>query len=926
MDTQRWKKLEALFNAALELTHVDRAAFLTDACADDEALHKELVAMLKANEGSMAMALEERLLTEDDSPEAIDLVGTHIGHYRLEKLIGEGGMGEVYLAQRDDAQYKQHVALKLVRPGYRNNQIMARFRMERQVLARLTHPNITQLLDGGIDNNGRPYLVMQYVEGIPITQYCDDHALSINERLALFTTVCNAVQHAHRNLIVHRDLKPSNILVTGEGVVKLLDFGIAKLLDPDWEMSLAITQSQMRLMTPEYAAPEQVKGEAITTATDVYALGILLYEILAGRRPYHLKNRRQSEIERIICEVAPTRPSTALTVATKQEDTAATYSPKAVSKARGIGLNRLKKMLRGDLDNIVLMAMRKEPARRYSSAEQLTEDISRFLKGLPVRAQKDKTLYRMQKFVRRHRAAVLFTTFAITTLIAFSIFATYQGSLLRVERDTAQVEKTRAEKMVGLLVSLFETANPNVTPGGDTLRVGTFVEKGARKVLQEVEDDPQLKAQMTFTLGQMYAAQGQYREAQGLLEDAYEMQRKLRGPADSVTTGYLMALATQTWRLGQREKGKVMFEKLLIHNKAVFGETHPRVAKSMQLLALATSDVLEKQALLESSLQIRQEILPANDIEIADGLNALATFHLLTSNYSLAEENYRASLDILEQILDKNHPNILAVMGNLASSLNQMGDTPQAITIQKDVISRLRTVKRDSSVQTANAWNNLAVYYIHEGKFADARDALQYANGLQTVLLGPKHHRVLSTARNLGVVLSKMGNHEAAKAIFQNINRQITTRNDQLNIETGYYFGQYANILREADASRREIEDYLQRALAAAEQTRNNDPEAKHTKIADIYLWQAMYLLENQAYAAAAPYTEDALAMRLALLPKSHPHIAIAQSLDGITRYHLDQKKEAVALLEAGNNAFQAHSLVEQQWKDEASAILADNL
>ena len=716
------------------------------------------------------------------------------------------------------------------------------------------------------------------------------------------------------------------MLVTGEGVVKLLDFGIAKLLDPDWEMSVAITQSQMRLMTPEYAAPEQVKGEAITTATDVYALGILLYEILAGRRPYHLKNRRQSEIERIICEVAPTRPSTALTAANRQENATGTYSPEAVSKARGIGLNRLKKMLQGDLDNIVLMAMRKEPARRYSSAEQLAEDIARFLKGLPVRAQKDKTLYRMQKFVGRHRAAVLFTAFAIATLIAFSIFATYQGSLLRVERDTAQAEKKRAEKMVGLLVSLFETANPNVTPGGDTLRVGTFVEKGAEKVLQEVEDDPQLKAQMTFTLGQMYAAQGQYLEAQGLLEDAHEMQLELRGPRDSLTAGYLMALATQTWRLGQHEKGKAMFEQLLEDNKAVFGEAHPRVAKSMQLLALATSDELEKQALLESSLRIRQEILPANDIEIADGLNALATFYLLTSDYAQAQKNYRASLDILEQILDRNHPNILAVMGNLASSLNQMGDTQQAITIQKDVISRLQTVKRDSSVQTANAWNNLAVYYIHEGKFADARDALQYANGLQAFLLGPKHHRVLSTSRNLGVVLSKMGNHEAAKTLFQDINKQIATRNDQLNIETGYYFGQYANILREAGAPQREIEDNLQKALVTVEETLKNDPEAKHSKIADIYLWQAMYLMENEAYAEAASYTADALAIRLAILPETHPHIAIAQSLDGITRFHLGQKQEAVVLLEASNDAFQAHSLVEQQWKDQATAMLTGNL
>ena len=614
MDKKRWAQIGSLFLEALEVNGDERASFLDVACADDPTLRAEIEALLVASEEEMALALEDRLL-QGESDAFIEkgaYVNQMVGAYLLEELIGAGGMGEVYLASRNDGQFDHKVALKLMHPGYRSKQILARFRLERQVLARLSHPNITQLLDGGIDEQGRPYFVMQYVKGVPITEYCDTHRLSIHERLTLFRVVCEAVQHAHRNLVVHRDIKPSNILVTEEGVVKLLDFGIAKILNPNWEKTLAVTQTGIKFMTPEYAAPEQVRGEAITTATDVYGLGVLLYEMLTGSRPYQLSSRSPSDIERTICDSLPTRPSEVFDTSRTSSDTLPVLE--AAGRARNVGIHRLKSLLRGDLDNIVLMALRKEPSRRYPTAVQLAEDIDRFQKKLPVQAQRDSVTYRLEKFVQRHRLSVAFSIAVVAVLLAFSIVTALQSRLLKKERDLARTEKERSERVIGVLVSLFETANPAIVPGGDTLSVGEFVDQGAEKSLAEVEDDPAVATQLKHTLGRMYAAQGQYQTGHQFLEEAYQMQEGLYGKDDSTTTAYLHEVATMTWRLGDESTARGMFADLLERNRRIFGTEHPHVARSMQNVALTTENQDEKQGLLESSLAMRQKLLPVKPL------------------------------------------------------------------------------------------------------------------------------------------------------------------------------------------------------------------------------------------------------------------------------------------------------------------------
>ncbi len=329
-------------------------------------------------------------------------VGIRVGPYEVLRELGRGGMGVVYLAARADEQFRKRVAIKVIKTGPDEEGVIRRFRRERQILASLDHPNVARLLDGGATGDGRPYFVMEYIEGHPLHEYCDRHRLSIVDRLKVFQQVCSAVAYAHRNLIVHRDLKPSNIIVTADGIPRLLDFGIAKLLNP--ELSAETPTVTGLALTPEYASPEQARGDVVTTASDVYSLGVLLYELLTGHRPYRLKTRLPMEVLKAVCEQEPERPST---IVRQAEDTtdgsrAVVITPEGVSRARDLTPDRLGRRLRGDLDNIVLMALRKEPLRRYASAEALSEDLRRYLEGLPVKARKGTSAYRAGKYVKRH--------------------------------------------------------------------------------------------------------------------------------------------------------------------------------------------------------------------------------------------------------------------------------------------------------------------------------------------------------------------------------------------------------------------------------------------------------------------------------------------------------------------------------------------
>ncbi|MCG8457877.1 MAG: serine/threonine protein kinase, partial [Holophagales bacterium] len=424
LSPDRWRRLEELFEQARERGPDARQALLDKSCAGDPDLRSELEAMLAADEGAedhLDQLIGKAALGVTESSEA---ESRRIGPYRVLREIGRGGMGTVYLAERDDEHYRQRVAVKVLRRGPESQEMRLHLRRERQILAGLDHPHIAKLLDGGDTADGRPYIVMDFVEGEPLDVYCENRRLTVSERLELFLDVCSAVRFAHARLVIHRDLKPSNLLVTADGTVKLLDFGIAKLLETGaGEEALALptelatpTATGWMLLTPEYASPEQVAGLPLTVASDVYALGVLLYELLTGLRPYDVDRQSSLEVERVVREARPERPSTRV-----RQAAAAGEEARGPQRAEG-SVEKLRRRLVGDLDNIVLEALRKEPQRRYASVEQLAEDLRRHLRGLPVRARPDTLGYRLGKFVRRNRRGVgasLVALLVVVGLVAF---------------------------------------------------------------------------------------------------------------------------------------------------------------------------------------------------------------------------------------------------------------------------------------------------------------------------------------------------------------------------------------------------------------------------------------------------------------------------------------------------------------------------
>jgi Tol biopolymer transport system component/serine/threonine protein kinase len=417
---ERWQKVKEVLEAYLERPRGERSVWLEEACPGDPEVRRE-VESLAASYEEAGDLLEEPALGREETPE--DREGRRVGPYRIVREIGEGGMARVYLGVRADDAFRREVAIKLVKRGMDYEFILRRFRKERQIMATLDHPHIARLLDGGATEDGTPYFVMEYIGGLPIDAHCDTHRLNVRERLELFRTVCSAVECAHERGVVHRDIKPGNILVTPDGAPKLLDFGIAKIVDPDgWTGSIDRTLTVLRLMTPEYASPEQVRGDPVTAATDVYSLGVLLYELLTGHRPYRLRSRAPHEMAQAICEVEPEKPSTAVRrveeITRPRDGTRATVTPASVGEARRIRPEKLRRTLAGDLDNIVLMAMRKDPARRYASAVEFSEDVRKYLEGRPVRARKDTLAYRGGKFVERNRTALAGAVIAAVALAA----------------------------------------------------------------------------------------------------------------------------------------------------------------------------------------------------------------------------------------------------------------------------------------------------------------------------------------------------------------------------------------------------------------------------------------------------------------------------------------------------------------------------
>ncbi|HEX2271678.1 MAG TPA: serine/threonine-protein kinase, partial [Pyrinomonadaceae bacterium] len=588
----------------MELDTGRQRQFLDSACAHDTDLRAEIDLLLAHRVDTASDTMEQcaagaALLRLDSDPERI---GTRIGPYRILHEIGRGGMGAVYLAERDDEHYRQRVAIKLIKPGLGGDNIRRRFRNEMQILAELNHPNIARLFDGGQTDEGLPYLVMEYVEGNPINHYCNEHQLSTEQRLKLFSTVCAAVQYAHQHLVIHRDIKPGNILVTADGVPKLVDFGIAKLLDNgNGAFSPDVTATAMPFMTPQYASPEQLRAESVTTASDVYSLGVVLYELLSGLTPYRFKSRIPHEMARTICEDEP---------------------------------ERLYKRLHGDLDNIVSMAMRKEPQRRYATAEQLAEDIQRHLTGRPVRARQDTFSYRAGKFIRRQRVAVAAAAIVALTLLVGIIATTWQARVARAERARAESRFNEVRQLANSIVFEVHDAIHNL-PGSTPAR-SLIVQRGLKyldSLAKDAAGDRGLQRELAGAYEKLGAVQYTPSVAHlGDLPGALESHRKAAAlrealvAADPSNRDYRRDLLDSYWYIAT--------------------------------LLGAKGDLNSELETLKQQLPARQELAAAETTEFLDRYNLAGTYayigslSMLVGDAKAALENQREALRIREQLFE----------------------------------------------------------------------------------------------------------------------------------------------------------------------------------------------------------------------------------------------------------------------------------
>lgn len=704
-DATRWERVKELFEAAVDLAPPERANLLNNECDGDDELRHEIESLL-ASDNETEDFIERPVLEipRDLFPEPTEetLAGRQIGAYKIICEIGRGGLGSVYLAARADDEYRKEVAIKLVRRGLDTEDILRRFRNERQILAQLDHPNIARLLDGGTTEDGLPYFVMEYVNGEPIAAYCKANVLSTADRLNLFRKVCAAVTYAHQNLVIHRDLKPSNILVTSEGEPKLLDFGIAKLLGLE-EDALAQTTAGQRIMTPEYASPEQIKGEKITTSSDVYSLGVLLYELLTGQRPYRLKTRTAEEIARAITSQEPERLSTRLT----RSD----HSPSSILHPR---------FLRGDLDNIILMAMRKEPARRYASVAQFSEDIRRHLTALPVVARKDTVAYRASKFVNRHRIGV-----AAAAVVVLSLVGGIVATLIQVR--TARRERAKAESINVFLGRTLNASNSERRISSQSTVKDMLDDASKRLASEELSDQPDVKAELQRLIGESYLSLGQYDLAQQNLSAALETQTRLFGEDGIPTLKTSVSLAT-LWAGAKADY--VRANKFYVANlprlraeqkKGTIGADYLAAAlNGFALLRRAQGDSREAESLLREELLLVPSISPEhrNDLGVAEAVLAL----------TLADQGkFEGAIAIvrekIEKIRQKNKDataELAANLTGLGSFLLENGQIPESLEDLREAETIYRKLFTDASLLLGDNMRLQAQALFSEGNHAEA--------------------------------------------------------------------------------------------------------------------------------------------------------------------------------------------------------------
>jgi eukaryotic-like serine/threonine-protein kinase len=817
----RWQQIQSLFDQLVEMDDAARAAHLDRNCVNDPDLRVSVQSLLTLDgtrEDPLlnAVGAAAESLLEDHRDR---LIGTRVGPYRVVSILGYGGMSTVYRGERDDSQYHQTVAIKVLQHAAVHPRLRSRLHSERHILATLDNPSIARLIDSGDLDDGTPYLVMEFVDGESIDAYCDSRTLFVRERIELFISVCGAVHYAHRNLVVHRDIKSSNIFVTEEGAPKLLDFGIAKLLAPEsLSHTLPVTRLQERILTPENAAPEQVLGRPITTATDIYALGVLLYLLLTGRSPYRLLSYSQLQLERAICMDDPTRPSQMVVAKLKGESDS---DRSRISDRRGLSPQRLRARLSGDLDAIVAMAMRKEPDRRYASVEALADDLRRHLSGQPVRARQGDWRYNTAKFLRRNLLAVAATASLFVGLVIIAGMTLWQNHRIGIARDATAQERDRAQQVSAFMVDVFSRADPfNALGSQDTAK--DLLARGVEKIKANPNLQSEVRAQLLESIGLADRRQGLSETAIPLFEQAVSIRREAR-PIDT-----------------------------------------RKLAAAMANLAQAETDagrLVSAESNIQEALALSQEGDAPASAETADIMYQFAYFMLnAKSDPERASQLFTRALAIYRSVPGDQHLAIAATLVSLATPALWSGDFVVAERYQREGLNLLRSTVSHNYPDYAAALEGLGYILTERGNYTEAEQLLNEALQIERSDFGADNQRVASIEANLGTIYQREGDQARALAMTEDALKIVKSRMGPAHYYVGYYLDALANLYM-LDGNLPAAESGARQALAIYEKAL----PARHLYVAATRHLIGEVLMRRGQWAAAETELRSALDLELSL-------------------------------------------------------------
>ncbi len=770
MTVQRWEIVKELLHQAMQVQPAQRAQFLDEACSSDAALRAELESLLLADEAVRSSFLESKALGDQDrngTISALQAGQVFEQRFQLVGKLGEGGMGQVWLAEQTSPVRRQ-VALKLIKAGMYDEALVQRFQAERQSLAIMDHPAIAKVFDAGATPQGQPYFVMEYVCGLPITEYCDQKKLRIKDRLELFIQVCDGVRHAHQKAIIHRDLKPANILVVevdGKPTTRIIDFGLAKATTPQMADQTLFTQLGHFVGTPGYMSPEQAdpRVQDIDTRTDVYSLGVILYVLLTGLQPFEtmLKEKQPlDELLRKLREEEPPCPSAKVSI---DRDTSAT-----TAEVRGTEPKQLVSLLRGDLDWITMKAIEKDRARRYGSASEFAADIKRYLNHEAVLAVPPSLAYRTRKFARRYRAPLTTASVFALMLVVAAVVSIREG--VRAKREAAIADAVNEFLQNDLLAQASATnqSRPSTKPDPD-LKVRTALDRAAEQIEGKFAKQPEVEASIRDTIGQTYMDLGLYPEARKQLERALDLHRRVLGARNPKTIKTISRLGRIADLQGRFAQAETLFSQALESQRRVLGPEHPDTLVSMHGLAsvyYSEGKYAQAEKLHSQTLEIRRRVLGPEHPDTLTSMSGLAIAYQVQGKYTQAEALASQTLEIRRRVLGLEHPDTLNSMNNLAIVYFLQGKRAQAVALYSQTLDIRRRVLGPEHPYTLSSMINLATAYYYQGQYAQAEELHSQTLAIKRRVLGPEHPDTLTSMNNLAAVYAVQGKYAQAEALF----------------------------------------------------------------------------------------------------------------------------------------------------------------